>query len=311
MDNQGERDNSQFQNEVPMMQRQPASALDLFTDSVRSSGDATMISVLEFDRHVQAERLETAARQCLKAHPILSSRLVRGSGPAYWEYQQLDASAALIEVIDIGEDDYRPHVIRGMIAYSAPQALFRVLRSRERDVLVISLAHAAADGTGLKELTNSLMAAYLDPASVRPSNDVLPVRDTLWTRSLIDSSYAAMDLELADTMWPMHVPISSAPSSFHKATVGPDGIRALKARAARCGGTINDLLMAAYYLTMTELTDSYGDHGLSFPVNLRQHLSDGSRLMSNQSANVTFKLSSRRGEGMEQVLPGWSARPPG
>ena len=67
------------------MQRQPASSLDLFTDSVRLMGDGTMIAVMEFDHRLDMQRLFEAASRCVDVFPILSSTLVRGHGPAYWD----------------------------------------------------------------------------------------------------------------------------------------------------------------------------------------------------------------------------------
>ncbi len=67
------------------MYTREASALDLFTDSVRLMGDATECAVMEFDRRLEPSALEEAAQACLLAHPILHSRLVRGNGPAFWE----------------------------------------------------------------------------------------------------------------------------------------------------------------------------------------------------------------------------------
>jgi NRPS condensation-like uncharacterized protein len=40
-----------------------------------------------------------------------------------------------------------------------------------------------------------------------------------------------------------------------------------------------------------------------FPVNLRQYLKDGSRVMSNQAVNISFSLDRRMGEGMKDTLP--------
>jgi NRPS condensation-like uncharacterized protein len=63
------------------------------------------------------------------------------------------------------------------------------------------------------------------------------------------------------------------------------------------------VITAAYYLAMSDLTGYHGPFTLFFPVNLRQHLKDGSRVMSNQSTNVSFQIERRAGEGMEELLP--------
>lgn len=54
-----------------------ASSLDLFTDSIRLIGDATLCGVMEFDRRIDPTALQEAAQACLMAHPVLRSRLIR------------------------------------------------------------------------------------------------------------------------------------------------------------------------------------------------------------------------------------------
>src|SRR5665647_762183 len=54
---------------------------------------------------------------------------------------------------------------------------------------------------------------------------------------------------------------------------------------------------------MSDLTGHRGPITIFFPVNLRQHLNDGSRVMSNQAANVCFTVERKVGEGIEEVLP--------
>jgi len=285
------------------MESQPASALDLFVDSTRLLGDSTIVSVMEFDRHLDVERLNRAVAKCFEAFPILTSRMVRGNGPAYWEYMGNDGLAkASVEMI--GDADYRPHVIRPMVPYSAPQACFRVLRSGKRDVVVIDLAHAAADGYGMKELTRTLLAAYIDPDSIEACTDILPARDTLWTEKLLDGAIAPKEegIRLIDPMWPSPCGPSKAPSTYHRAIISKEGLEQIKRTAKAHRGTVNDVLMAAYFMAMSDLTGHYGPQNLFFPVNLRRYLKDGSRVMSNQSANVSLIVTREKGDGMSEVL---------
>ena len=53
---------------------------------------------------------------------------------------------------------------------------------------------------------------------------------------------------------------------------------------------------------MSDLTGHPGPIDIFFPVNLRKHLNDGTRVMSNQAVNVCFALTRRNGDGMEEVL---------
>jgi NRPS condensation-like uncharacterized protein len=107
---------------------------------------------------------------------------------------------------------------------------------------------------------------------------------------------------MIDPMWPDPFGISDQPSSFHRDVIPPEILEGVRAHARRLGGNVNDVLMAAYFLSMSDLTGHNGPMNLFFPVNLRQHLDDGSRVMSNQATNVCFPLDRAAGEGMEEIL---------
>lgn len=285
------------------MQRQPASSLDLFTDSVRLMGDATMIAVMEFDRRLDMGRLFEAATRCTDAFPILGSRLVRGRGPAYWELMDKQGNDELFSVNFIQERDYRPFVPLAMDPYGKAQSKIRLLRTPDRDVVIINLAHAAADGFGLMVMANTLLEAYLDPTSVPRNEAGLPVRDTLWTADLIkDSEVPDAALDIENSMWPSICGRSQQPSSYHRAVIPHEDVQRIKQAANACGGTINDLLLSAYFLSLSDMTGDRGVYNLSFPVNLRRHLTDGTRIMSNQAANISFPISRETGEGTEATM---------
>ncbi len=284
------------------MYTREASALDLFTDSVRLMGDATTCAVMEFDRKIDPCRLQNAAQGCLLAHPILRSRLVRGTGPAYWELTE----PAVLPPIRAEEcsENYHPRVIGPVDPYGPLQFRVRLLRRPSGDVIVINLAHAAADGYGLMTLMAQLLREYREPGSTSPDTGGIPERDTHWTRRFVrDDTTAPTDMKVINPMWPDPFGTSVEPSSFHRERIDRPVLDALRDHARTSGGTLNDLVMAAYFLAMTDLTGHPGPVDIFFPVNLRQHLNDGSRVMSNQAANISFPLERLPGEGMEEILP--------
>lgn len=284
------------------MYTREASALDLFTDSVRLLGDATQCAVMEFDRRLDCCVLEKAAQACLLAHPILHSRLFRGNGPAFWEM----AEQSRVPPLQIEEctNNYHGHVIGPVDPYGPLQFRVRLLRRPSGDVIVINLAHAAADGFGLHTLSSQLLQEYDKPGSIDPAEGGIPERDTLWTRGLDREKRPIPDeMSVINPMWPNPFGTSRQPSSFHRDRVNPPILEAVRAYTRTLGGSINDAVMAAYYLAMSDITDYRGPIALFFPVNLRQHLNDGSRVMSNQATNVCFPMEGKGGEGMEEILP--------
>jgi NRPS condensation-like uncharacterized protein len=284
------------------MYTREASALDLFTDSVRLMGDATTCAVMEFDRELDPCRLRNAAQACLLAHPILHSRLVRGAGPAYWEL----ADPAVLPHLRAEEctGNYHPGVIDPVDPYGPLQFRVRLLRRPSGDVIVINLAHAAADGFGLMTLMAQLLQEYREPGSVSPDMGGIPERDTHWIRRFVrDDTPPPPEMRVINPMWPDPFGTSRQPSSFHRESIDRPVLEALRAHARTSDGTLNDLVMAAYFLAMTDLTGHPGPIDIFFPVNLRQHLNDGSRVMSNQAANISFPVERLPGEGMKEVLP--------
>jgi NRPS condensation-like uncharacterized protein len=283
------------------MYTREASALDLFTDSVRLMGDATLCAVMEFDRRLDARTLEEAAQACLLSHPILHSRLVRGNGPAFWEMVE-DICVPPVHVEECA-GDYHPHVIGPVDPYGPVQFRVRLLRRPSGDVIVINLAHAAADAFGLHTLASQLLQEYRKPGSIRPAEGGIPERDTLWTRELDRTGIKVPpDMLVINPLWPDPFGTSKHPASFHREHISPPVVEAIRARARMPGGNVNDVVMAAYFLAMSDLTGQMGPVEIFFPVNLRQHLNDGSRVMSNQATNVCFALERREGEGMEEIL---------
>jgi NRPS condensation-like uncharacterized protein len=284
------------------MYTREASTLDLFTDSIRIMGDATLCGVMEFDRRLDPATLGKAAHACLLAHPILHSRLVRGKGPAFWE--MADPGAAAPVPVEECDGDYYPRVIGPVDPYGSRQFRVRLLRRPSGDVIVTNLAHAAADAFGLHALMAQLLQEYEQPGSIRPAKGGIPERDTLWTRDLLrEYTPASPDMQVIDPMWPDPFGTSEGAMSFHRECISPPVLAAIRAHAKKCGGGVNDAILAAYFLAISDITGHRGPVPLFFPVNLRQHLADGSRVMSNQATNASFPLERKPGEGMDGILP--------
>ncbi len=279
-----------------------ASSLDLFTDSIRLMGDATLCAVMEFDRSLDPAALEQAFQACLMAHPVVHSRLIRGDGPAVWEM----ADVVRVPPVQVEEcpENYHSHVIGPVDPYGTLQFRMRLLRRPVEDVIVINLAHAAADAFGLHTLMSQLLQEYQTPGSICPAQGGIPERDTLWAGGISPKGTpVSPDMNVINPLWPDPFGTSREPSDFHRECVSSPVVEAIHSRARALGGIINDVLMAAYFLSMSDLTGHMGPIDIFFPVNLRQHKNDGSRVMSNQSANVCFTLECRVGEGMEEILP--------
>jgi len=284
------------------MHTREASALDLFVDSTRLMGDSTICGVLEFTTRLDPDRLGRAAHSCILAHPVLHSRLVRGSGPAHWLMEDYGA-ATPVPVEECGED-YRSRVAGPVDPYTPVQVRTRILRRPAGDVLVINLSHAAADASGIMAFMAQILNEYETPNSIHPVNGGIPERDTLWTKELQgENAPTPATMEMIGPMWPDPLGRSDARPMFHRDRIGARDLAGIDARTKTLGGTINDAILAAYFLAISDITGSNGPLPLSFPVNLRRHITNGSRVMSNQAANVSITVGRKNGEGMAELLP--------
>lgn len=283
------------------MRARAASALDLFTDSVRLMGDATLCAAVEFDRRLDPAALGAAAIACLRAHPILHSRLIRGLGPAYWEI--VDLPGDMQARPEDCPEDYHRYVAGPVDPHGSLQVRVRLLRRPVGDVVVVNLAHAAADGFGFHALLRDLLSEYLAPGSLKPAMGGLPERDTLWTRQLAaDTAPPLREMKVVNPMWPDPFGTAEGPTSFHRERMEPAVLASVRDHARGLGGTFNDAILAAYYLAMTDLTGHRDPIAVFFPVNLRQHLPDGSRMMTNQATNVCIPLERPSGEEADEAL---------
>jgi NRPS condensation-like uncharacterized protein len=151
---------------------------------------------------------------------------------------------------------------------------------------------------------SQLLQEYRQPGSIRPTIGGIPERDTLWTRGLdFERMPVPSGMKVINPMWPDPFGTSREPQSYHRECISPPVLDAVRTHASTLGGSINDAVMAAYFLSMSDLTGHNGPINIFFPVNLRQHLKDGSRVMSNQATNVCFPLERNEGETMKEILP--------
>ncbi|WP_062400540.1 hypothetical protein [Methanogenium cariaci] len=224
------------------MHTRPASSLDLFTDSVRLMGDATLCGgVMEFDRNLDPDALEKAAQACLMAHPVLHSRLVRGGNcPAVWEMADVPVPPVRVEECD--ENYHPPRVTGPPVDPSGPlQFRVRLLRRPSGDVIVINLAHAAADAFGLHTLMSQLLQEYQTPGSISPaqggeSRNVTPSGLRKWIRKQHPSP---PDMDVINPMWPDPFGTSSRPSTYHRECVSSPALTAMRSSARTLGGAVS------------------------------------------------------------------------
>jgi len=131
---------------------------DRFVNSVRDLGEMMMHMELEFNHHLDIDRLSKALDLILDTEPVLGCRLVKRWWRPYWE--RLDAGSR--DVLTIAEDARAYERFKGapIDPYIGPQIKACLLRTPDRDHLLIKLAHEVADASGFKQIVGTISSTY-------------------------------------------------------------------------------------------------------------------------------------------------------
>jgi NRPS condensation-like uncharacterized protein len=113
---------------------------------------------LEFNSHLDIDRLSKALDLMLDAEPILGCRLVKRWWRPYWE--RLDAGSR--DVLAIAGDNraYEYFKHSPIDPYIGPQIKACLLRTPDRDHLLFKLAHEVADASGFKQIVGTISSTY-------------------------------------------------------------------------------------------------------------------------------------------------------
>ncbi|GAA1988118.1 condensation domain-containing protein [Catenulispora subtropica] len=201
---------------------------------------------------IDADRLRRAVREVLAAHPLLRARR-HPAGPArrsYWEiaeHADLDPLAVCGGSIDAERERLfaEPVDLR-----NSPLMRLRLIKTPERDAVLLGAHHALFDGVSCLRLMRSIVAAYSGEPDPVPPIDPLTVR----TATAPHEQQAGK---------PSHTPVaphrtariagdthSPGPGyGFALRVLDPEPTAALSA-ARWHGASVNDVLLAALFETV-------------------------------------------------------------
>jgi len=294
----------------------PAPAFDVMNVWFAEVYDPTIHLVFEIDGHLDLAALRAALRDTVVAAPVLRSRYLEKHDKAYWEELPLavvgEAFSCSEEPFSTGAGDYSLPVID---PFTGPQVRLSVFRNRgaRADTIVLSIHHAAVDANGLFQAATLLAECYRERIEGR-APCIQPLWEERGTERILSSfteeeCRRAYEREYAFTdNWgfPWHS-LSRDTPRWARLDISPARFTVLHIYAKERGGTLNDLLLAAYFTALLAVAGDEGLYdrslGLLGTLDLRRYLRCiPPRSICNLSIGYELRLHAEKGDGLEEIL---------
>jgi NRPS condensation-like uncharacterized protein len=274
--------------EIPRCFR--AQFTDRFINFVRGTGEMMIQMELKFNSHLDIDRLRKALDLTLDAEPVLGCRLVKRWWRPHWE--RLDAGNR--EVLTLAKDarEYEAFKHASIDPYIGPQIKVCLLCAKDRDRLLIKIAHEVSDASGVRQIARIISSTYSmlahDPA-YRPEPNIngdrsiwQVLRNVPWYAypTILYNYYRVYMLPLLFPLGSVHLPIVADDDrklEFVNRTVPEHLLKHIIEYGRQRNGTLNDVVMAALFHAITAASD--WDHKsqlrLRVTVDLRRFMPDG------------------------------------
>ena len=250
----------------------PAPAFDLFNVYFERIYDPTMHIVFAFDGHLNETFLQTATMHMLRANPYLRSRFAEGNGMPCWEeIPEAEWERAFVH-LSPGDADtismppkYPPAPLN---VRKGPQMRVTLTRQEKEDQITVTCHHGFADAGGLRDLARSLFATYQE---LLKNPDFQPTPTGWYDRST--APYLALftdeDMRVAQKKEGPFVDRWRFPAEqrgrgtprIASRTFSPERLQQAKAFGREHDATINDIMIAAFFLAFQKIRNDPADIG--------------------------------------------------
>lgn len=275
--------------------------------------------VVRLRGQVDVDALGRAVRASVDEQPILGCRFVAGPGAPYWSRRE-DLDSIRFATVSQAED-----VEGGLAEFIStpadssvdPLISARVIRGLD-DVVCFKVNHVVADAAGARDCAYLVASAYSDIASGRERAPTTPRSDRgmsqVWNELPLKRRIELIRAGLRPAVSKVH---ATAKWEMPEASFSDKGRRmiALQIDEARfrdirqyCkqkGCTINDALLAAYFLALFEVVGPRVGEPLAIQVtvDLRKYLQDeGAAAICNLGSSLFPVVARKEGQGFEDVL---------
>jgi len=245
----------------------PAHAFDVFNVYFERIYDPTMHVVFSLDGEVDAGVMREATMRLVASDPYLRSRFAEVDGRPVWEEIPEELWEGAFVLVPAGEVEILPpppHIdVR-----SGPQMRVSLYRRKEGDLVAVTCHHGFCDATGALTLARDLFAAYrgiVDDPDFRPAPRAPYDRSTDRVLALYsdeERQRALAEEEPFVDRW--RFPIKRTGRGTPRVscrTLSPGRLGHIKAFGREHGATVNDVLIAAFFLAFQKIRNDPSDRG--------------------------------------------------
>ena len=282
-------------------ERFPATGTDIAVSITRMVTLHRIGLRLDFDRPLDADRLERAVRLSLDAEPVLGCAFRTDAFKPYWLRRPDLGVAECLSVTETADPTSAMNAFQAEeIDDAGPQAKVGVFRMPDADTLGIKISHVLADGQAAKQYAYLLAdiytrlghdASYVPEPNLaeRPSG-----RDVLEHLTPEQRRDAKRAQSWVNPTWEIPAKGSSGQGlTYLTTTLDPETFSALKSYGNARGATVNDMMLAAVFRTCVRLFDPPTGvrHSLMCTADLRRYLPNAGLLpISNISISGSLGI---------------------
>jgi NRPS condensation-like uncharacterized protein len=271
---------------------------------------------VSFDARIDEARMAQALRLLLESEPVLGYRFVADASVPVWQRAEVAEGDALLPVRETADadSDAAAFVASAFDPCAGPQVRGVLLRSADRDTLVLQVSHVAVDGRGvietlyrLAEIHRSLAAdpAWKPPFNIEADRSFTPAAAGVGFLEKMSSMKSLTSLT-EPSEWPrIEDSGKRGGEPYVFGVVEPPVFRAVKHKGRARGATINDVVLNAYHRSWCRALNPAP--GTRTPImmtsDLREHLApDSKRGLSGFAAFWGVTLSPAGDDDFDTTL---------
>ena len=244
---------------------------------------------LVFADRLDDQRIARAVDLSLDAEPILGCRYVPHWWKPYWE--RVDRTEFLTFQLATNENEYLEFRVKSIDTYSEPQLKACLWQASDGDHLILKISHIVCDAGGAKDVARTVSSIYtcldgepdyIPQPNVKGSRGIKQIMRNVPWRKYPHLWLNYRRINRAGKIPPgTHIlPFQDGPRdplTFVVRHLPKDRVTELAEYGRRCDGTLNDLMLAAFFRAFAFVGEWDGKRQLrvATTVDLRRHIPNG------------------------------------
>jgi len=299
----------------PAPVRHPAPAFDVFNVYFERVYDPSMHVALTFDGEIDADALRAATMRVVASDPYIRSRYTEVDDRPVWEEIPEDEWKRAFVLIPGGGDEPLTTPPPPLDVRSGPQVRVNLYRREGGDSVAVTCHHGFCDAAGALTLAREVFAVYqgiVDDPDFRPPSRAPYERSTKRVLALYpeeERGQALAEEEPFVDRWRFPVERTGRGTPrIARRTLVPERLGRIKAFGREHGATVNDVLIAAYFLAFQKIRDDPSDRGaprsLLTSADLRRRYPGlyEDTVLANLSIAYEITLSTEEGAQLSDIV---------